>query len=169
VALLAGVCAIYVIEPRVFEYLLLARIFDDADASPLGTFVDRFAQWHALLDYFASNPGAALYGLGTSGYGMMFFNSNEAGTHNLFLDLWAESGIIAPLLFIACLAVTLLGIVTANRTPRERGLLAAGLVMLVLLMTREHSVSYLYVTSMGGLCFAVILYLAVRATPEERA
>jgi len=154
--------AVYLIEPRVFEYLFLAQVSEKDEANPAGTFVDRLEMWTTLLNYFSANPPAALHGMGTTGYGLRFYNSYQAGTHNLFLDLWAESGIVAPLLFIACIGLTILLIVTAKKVVSERMVLAAGVVILVLLMTREHSMSYLYVTSLGGLCFMVIPYLAVR-------
>jgi O-antigen ligase len=158
----AALVVVYLIEPRVFEYLFLAQVSDKSEANPAGTFVDRVEMWTTLLNYFSVNPPAAFHGMGTTGYGLKFHNSYEAGTHNLFLDLWTESGVIAPLLFTACIGLTLLTIITARKPARERTMLASGVIVLVLLMTREHSMSYLYVTSMGALCFLVIPYLAIR-------
>jgi O-antigen ligase len=156
-----GLGVIAVLEPRIFQYLFAAQLVEDMDANPLGTFLDRFEQWSALARYLAENPLQMLFGLGTTGYGVQFFGNGEAGTHNFLLDLWVESGLFGVGLFVVFLGLLCFQIATARKRWQDRGLLGVALLTLGMLMTREHSVSYLYVTGMGGLCVIVISYLAV--------
>jgi O-antigen ligase len=164
---LMGFVVLAIAVPEIFDYLLAAKRLPDADADPLGTYSYRLDQWAVLLSFFSDHPGAALFGLGATGYGLHFFGEPGLGTHNTFLDLWAEAGIFSPLL----LCVTVLGIgiqaFAGGKSNRRRIVIVAGIVSMVLLMTREHSFSYLYVTSLGGLCLITLLYCTV-APDRER-
>ncbi len=163
ILLVIGICAlsIGVTEPRIFHYLLEAQLFDNSQANPLGTFVDRVQQWKNLLAFFNAHPAEAILGLGTSGYGTLFFNDSDSGTHNFVLDLWVESGVVGPLLFGLFVLFLAYQLAAFHMRPRTRVTACVALAMLLLLMTREHSVSYLYVTSLGGLCVTVISYVTM--------
>ena len=162
----AGLAGLWLAAPEIFEYLLGARLLPGADADPLGTYNDRLAQWSELLDFLSSHTSAFLFGLGTTGYGLRFIGTPEAGTHNTFLDLSAEAGIVGPLLLGATLVGIVMQVLVGVKSARRRIVMTAGLGSLLLLMTREHSFSYLYVTSLGGLCLAVLLYAAMAPDPD---
>jgi O-antigen ligase len=152
---------IAIMQPEIFDYLLLARFLDQTDVSPLGTFEYRFEQWGEIARYLQEHPFVAWFGMGTSGYGTHFFNSPEAGTHNMLFDVWMESGLIAPLVLLVVLAVFVIQGVDAGIAWSNRRVLLIGTFVLFMLMIREHSASYLYVTSLGGFCFAALMYVAL--------
>ena len=164
-----SIAAVAVTAPEIFDYLFAAKYLPQADADPLGTLGDRFAQWSQLLDFFSEHAKESIIGLGTSGYGMRFFNSPEPGTHNTFLDLWTQAGIFSPLILLGTIASIGLQVFVGAKSVRRKTVVAAGLFAIVLLMTREHSFSYLYVTSLGGLCFVVLIYACVAPDPEAMA
>jgi hypothetical protein len=152
---------VVITQPEIFDYLLLARFLDQTDSSPLGTFEYRFEQWGDIARYLQEHPYVAWFGMGTSGYGTHFFNSPEAGTHNMLLDVWMESGLIAPLVLLVVLAVLVVQGLDADIAWSNRRVLLIGTFVLLMLMVREHSASYLYVTSLGGFCFAALMYVAL--------
>jgi O-antigen ligase len=166
-AIVAGIAILPIFAPELFDYLFAAKIVEDSDADPLGTYNDRIAQWSQLLGYFSEHTRQALLGLGTSGYGALFFRQPELGTHNTFLDLWAEAGILSPLLLCVTIVSVAGQVFVGAKSARRKLVTGAGLVSVVLLMTREHSFSYLYVTSLGGLCFTVLMYATI--VPDRRA
>jgi O-antigen ligase len=144
----------------VFAYLLTSRYIDDSSGGALGSFADRFEQWSALGSFLDRQNWAWLYGMGTAGYGMRFFNTPEAGTHNMFLDVLIESGVLGLLLLtLAILLMFALSFDFRKGAIRlHSGLAAFATIVLIMLMFREHSPSYLYTTSLGGFCFTVIFY-----------
>ena len=85
----------------------------------------------------------------------------------MFLDTLIESGIVG----LACLVFLISWMVLqslgyfGNAKTRPLELTAA--LCLVALMFREHSISYMYVTSLGGFCIVVIFYLL--SEPWKRA
>lgn len=96
--------------------------------------------------------------MGTGAYGHRFFHDEIRGTHNMFLDVLTESGILGLGLLIGTLLFAL--ILALIRSRKERDYLPLiGLSCLILLMFREHSPAYLYVTSLGGLCFTALFYI----------
>jgi len=143
----------------VLAYLFTSTYIDDASAGALGSFNERFVMWKDLGDYFLLHQQKLLYGLGTAGYGLYFRGSPEAGTHNMFLDTLVESGIVG----LACLVLLISWMVLQSlgyfEFAKARPLELTAAVCLVALMFREHSVSYMYVTSLGGFCIVVIFYL----------
>ena len=166
-AIIAGIAMLVIFVPEIFGYLFAAKVVEDSDSDPLGTYNDRLVQWSQLLEYFSEHTRQALVGLGTSGYGTLFFRQPELGTHNTFLDLWAEAGILSPLVLCVTIVSVAGQVVAGAKSARRRIVTGAGLVSLTLLMTREHSFSYLYVTSLGGLCFTVLMYATI--VPDIRA
>jgi len=163
----SAIVAIVIAAPEVMDYLLAARYLPDgdSDADPLGTFGDRLVQWAQLKDYLAQHPRVAAFGLGTSGYGLRFFGQPESGTHNTFLDLWTNGGVLSPILLLCLIGLALLQALGGTKSRTRRIASTAGLLALSLLMMREHSFSYLYVTSLGGLCVAALLYATI--APED--
>lgn len=140
-------------------YLFTSTYVDNASGGALGSFNERFTMWKELSNYLLQHKEKLLYGLGTAGYGLHFRGVAEAGTHNMFLDTLAESGLVG----FACLTFLMIWVASASLgwygISRIRPLELTATFCLVCLMFREHSVSYLYVTSLGGLCIVVLLYL----------
>lgn len=163
--MLICVVAIGIAEPRIFQVLIEAQLFENSEANPLGTFVDRMEQWNSLFAFFNSHSTEAIFGLGTTGYGTLFFADSDSGTHNFLLDLWTESGIAGPCMFALFLILLTFQLATFQLSARIRVTVCVALAILLILMTREHSVSYLYVTSLGGLCVTVISYLTMVGGP----
>jgi O-antigen ligase len=143
----------------VLSYLFTATYIDDASGGALGSFNERFVMWKDLWDYFLLHEQKLLYGLGTAGYGLHFQGTPEAGTHNMFLDTLIESGFLG----LACLVLLMSWMVLQSLgyfgIAKARPLELVAAICLVCLMFREHSVSYMYVTSLGGFCIVVLFYL----------
>jgi O-antigen ligase len=158
----------YASYSAVFAYLLTSQYLDNASEGALGTFNDRFSQWRQLYEYLLNDKAAILMGLGTGGYGVRFFGDSIRGTHNMFLDTLLESGLIG---FVALMIVMLLAAIHCFDLKRLRiknTTCLVALIALILLMFREHSASYLYVTSLGGMCFTVIFYLLSDSQKAEK-
>jgi O-antigen ligase len=143
----------------VLAYLFTSTYIDDVSGGALGSFNERFVMWKELWDYFLVHEQRLLYGLGTAGYGLHFRGTPEAGTHNMFLDTLIESGIMG----LACLVLLISWMVLQSlgyfEFAKARPLELTAALCLVGLMFREHSISYMYVTSLGGFCIVVIFYL----------
>jgi hypothetical protein len=137
-------------QPEIFDYLLLARFLDQTDLSPLGTFEYRFEQWGEVARYLQEHPYVAWFGMGTSGYGMHFFNSPEAGTHNMLIDVWMESGLIAPLVLLGVLAMLFIQGVDAGMADESA-------------RAPYWDVCSVDVDGAGTLCFVPIRHFARRA------
>jgi len=154
-----GAAISYASYSAVFAYLFTATYIDDVSAGVLGTFNDRFQQWKELATYLMEHQGKLFFGFGTGGYGLHFFNSVERGTHNMFLDSLAECGILGFAFLVVLVLWLLLDSLDFFLSRRVHAVAFIGIVALIALMFREHSVSYLYVTSLGGLCFVALFYL----------
>jgi len=129
------------------------------DAGFLGTYGSRFDQWSDALRFAWERPRVLAVGLGTSGYSLRFFGDSLAGTHNTFLDAFFESG-VGGVLLLALVLVTTAALCLDRKRARPRDPLALGATLvLVLLMTREHSFAYLFATSLGGFCLAAIFFI----------
>src|SRR5262249_32212173 len=139
-----------------FTYLFTAKTFFDTSNNALGTFSQRFQQWAELKEFLFGHSAEVFIGLGTGGYGTRFFGSVDRGTHNMFLDTLVESGIVGFLALALLTVWLLLHSLNYCRGGRVDRVTLIGIVCLIALMFREHSVSYLYVTSLGGLCFATL-------------
>lgn len=149
-------------------YLASGEYLGAESAGVLGTMWERFNQWSELWDFLERRPAAMFFGLGTGGFGEAFFGDAAAGTHNTFFDVLLESGLTG--LFVLILLVILMAFVGAVSPAREHARVAlVGLLFLVLFMIREHSFSYLYVTSLGGFCLVTLFYLlSVRDPRSDR-
>ncbi len=144
----------------VFAYLALGKFLDQEDLGPLGTLSDRFDQWRDIWIYLGDHPRVFLLGLGTGGYGKLFFEGDvERGTHNTFLDTLMESGLtgflplVVLFLFMAYLTIDF------RRVAVRDGVCLATILALLMLMFREHSFSYLHITSLGGVCMAALFFV----------
>lgn len=72
------------------------------------TIQTRLVQWEQLAGNASISSLSVkdyIFGLGSGGYGTKFFNSADAGTHNFFLDLWMQAGLLGLLSFISLLFV----------------------------------------------------------------
>jgi O-antigen ligase len=107
-------------------------------------------------------------GMGVGGYGIQFFDEPLSGTHNLFLDTWMESGLLGLSLFVFLLVLMALHSATAQTFFGGDRLPAIATGVMFLLMIREHSPAYLGVTSMGGVCFALIFCVLARPLRSTR-
>jgi hypothetical protein len=148
-------------------YLFTARTFFDTSTNALGSFSQRFDQWAGIRDFLFHHSTEMFIGLGTAGYGLRFFGSVDRGTHNMFLDTLLESGIAGFVALAFLVAWLLLHSMNYFRDRQVNAVALIGTLCLVALMLREHSVSYLYVTSLGGLCFATLFYLLARPIPRS--
>lgn len=150
-----------------FNYLLTSTDEFGGSEGTLGTFNDRFGQWSDLSKYLQEHPQVLALGMGTGGYGSRFFLGDEIrGTHNMFLDVLTESGIFGLGLLLGTLLLALIIAFLRSRKGKDH-LPLVGLLCLTMLMFREHSPAYLYVTSLGGLCFTVLFYLLSCAKAPE--
>jgi O-antigen ligase len=140
------------------SYLLNSAMPGEEGMGLLGTGQYRFEQWDELLEHLAQNPQDLLFGMGVGGYGELFFQDYIRGTHNLFFDILLESGLIGlsamVLLLVWATSLTFDG----RRLHLKDKLSAIALVIMILLMIREHSPAYLFLTSLGGFCFTIIFY-----------
>jgi O-antigen ligase len=155
-----GVAAIigYASFGAALTYLLTTQSMYQPDVDVLGTFGQRFEQWDQIYSYLQTHSSALFVGLGSGGYGDIFFGDFVRGTHNMFLDNLMESGIFGLLALVLVLLLAFLHCFGFHRFHLRNRTALIALVILVMLMFREHSVAYLYVTSLGGLCFTVIFY-----------
>jgi O-antigen ligase len=103
-----------------------------------------------------------LFGYGVGNYGLERFNSADRMTHNLFLDSWAEGGLLS---LISVASLFLLGMLLgfkqyiANRNLENLfGFLGLGVIFV--LAFREYEMSYLKATSMSAFVFGIFLALA---------
>lgn len=142
----------------VIGYLLTARTADD-ELGFAGTYGSRVEQWSAALAYARDRPRVIATGLGTSGYGLRFFGDSVAGTHNTVLDTFFESGIVGVALLLLVFVVASALCIDRRRARVRDPLALSAIVVMLLLMTREHSFSYLFATSLGGFCVAAIFYV----------
>lgn len=110
----------------------------------------------------------ALLGYGVGNYGLVFFGDPARGTHNLFLDIWTNGGILAALGFLGFLAVSLWGGLRGLVEGWNDDLLigVAGIVAIVILAFREYDLAYLYATSIGGLLVGGFSGLASADSPS---
>ena len=136
------------------NYLLFAEYFDSTPQGFVGTFSERIDQW-STIGPLLSGPEFFLRGLGVGTYGLLRAGSEQAGTHNLFLDHLLASGLYGVIVLSFIVAS---GMVQSLIKRDLR--LVAGYFFFVALSFREYSFSYLYVTSMGGFFFVLLAFLA---------
>ena len=77
----------------------------------------------------------------------------------MFLDTLTESGLLGLVLLVILVVWLVLHSLNFLEHKKIHVIGLVGIASLVALMFREHSVSYLYVTSLGGVCFTTIFYL----------
>jgi hypothetical protein len=127
----------------------------------LGTGYDRFEQWADLKPYF-SDAGIWLHGMGTTTYGKYRGDVN-LGTHNLFLDHFLASGVWVPIIILTLMIVGFL--VAVQRRDRVATI---AFPIIFMLMIREYSFSYLYVSSLGGVVFTMAFLVLFIGEPSQR-
>lgn len=160
---IASIVFAYSTYSDAINFLLFWKTSADAESNPMGSMESRFSQWEGIKDLLSDDYSMLLTGLGTAEYGERFQEGQPmAGTHNMFLDVVMESGIIglAPLLLLVLLML-LSTLYNARRGVRD-GLSLAAILTLIMLMTREYSIAYLFATSLGGFCFVLIFYILNR-------
>jgi O-antigen ligase len=94
----------------------------------------------------------AFFGLGPGEYGLRTTGLPEGSTHNLFVDVWLESGILGVaglLLLMGSTAVRGAYQYVRNQGPPEALFSVLGIAAIGALGLREYSLAYLYATSMG--------------------
>jgi hypothetical protein len=137
----------------VLDYLLFSNYVDGSSGGGVGSFIQRAEQWDAVFNLILM-PDVFAHGLGLGVYGIMIGGGVEAGTHNLFLDHWLASGFFGVFLIISLVICG--AVLTITRRDWR---LFLGYVFFVSFALREYSFSYLYVTSMGGVCFMLLISL----------
>lgn len=146
----------------VVQYLLFSSFHGGEAQGLLGTGHVRFQQWEELASLM-NTPDRLLLGLGYGSYGALI-QCPDCGTHNLFLDHWAASGVYGVFILLGLIAYGSLKALTM----RYWRMLAVFLVFFILAI-REYSMAYLTYTSMGGLMFLAIFYsLLVIPTLKDR-
>lgn len=140
-------------------YLLTARGVDGQARGFIGSYVSRFIEWDQVAELLKGRPGILLTGLGTSGFSMLFFGDQVAGTHNTFLDTLLESGIGGLILLVALMLLMIARTLDPVHLRVKNPLGFWTIISLILLMTREFSFSYLYATSLGGVCMTTIFLI----------
>lgn len=165
--ILTSIVVAYSEYKDVFNYLLFSKTNSEAESNALGTLVSRFDQWDNIYNYFIDKSQLLLFGIGTGQYGENFHNEVNVGTHNMFIDILMEGGIVNLLMLILLLLVMLaLSINIIDFKVRDT-LSIVSIFSLILLMLREHSVSYLYATSLGGFCFTLLFYLICNSAEDS--
>ncbi|KFL29411.1 hypothetical protein JP75_20870 [Devosia riboflavina] len=110
-----------------------------------------------------------VFGYGVGNYGEVVFGDPVKGTHNLFLDTWANGGFVAVAAMAALFAVGILfglrGV--AVRWSDERLVGVAGLLAITALGLREYDIAYLYATSIGGFFVGAFVALALHGETRE--
>jgi hypothetical protein len=132
----------------------------DADSNALGSMNSRYYQWQGIFEYLSIHTETLLFGLGTGRYGDVLLSEDDpmVGTHNMFFDVLMEAGLFALIPLVILIVLMIFLTFNKNFTMRNR-LAIISTFILVMLMTREHSVAYLYATSLGGFCFSIIFYI----------
>lgn len=142
----------------IFNYLLFSKFIDGTDGGVSGSFSSRFDQWDEIIEIFTSNFGVLVHGMGVGAYGMWLGGDPKAGSHNLFLDHLLASGVLGVLGLVFAIFLSLLFAFKRGSVD-----ILFCIFSFVLLAFREYSFSYLYVTSMGGVVFALIFYVIARS------
>ena len=153
--LLAVICLtfyFYDIAQPVFSYLLFSNYVDGTSGGAIGTFERRSVQWEESFEWIF-NPNVMFHGIGIGTYGVMINNDINSGMHNLFLDHWIASGVLGPTIIML---LVIFGLFKALVKNDWRNFLLY--IMFLSLAFREYSFSYLYVTSMGGFMFILIIW-----------
>ena len=145
-------------------YLIRAEYMGTGEAGVLGTMIGRFEQWYEIWSFSTRNPEILLFGMGTGGFGEAFYGDAVAGAHNTFIDVFLESG-VASFLLLLLLICLMIFVATVNRRKHHSRVALVGIFVLVMLMMREHSFSYLYATSLGGFSLVVLFYLLAAQGP----
>lgn len=156
--LLLSVTFTYSAYSDVINYLLFSKTREDDASNALGTMDARFIQWKDIFDYLSDHTQTIAFGMGSGSYGEVFHGDPIVGTHNMFLDVLMEAGMLSLLPLAFLFMLMLLSTLKGTKAGIRDKLSMLTVFVLVLLMTREHSVAYLYATSLGGFCFAVIFY-----------
>lgn len=95
-----------------------------------------------------ANP---VLGFGVGNYGAQNFNDPVRGTHNLFVDIWTDGGLLALGAFVIYLLGSLWGLRRSILSTDPRPFIAAGgIASIVILGFREYDLAYLFATSLGG-------------------
>lgn len=139
-------------------YLIRAEYMGTGDAGVLGTMIGRFDQWAEIWSFLTQKPDVLLFGMGAGVFGEAFYGDAMAGAHNTFIDVLLESGVMSLIIFLF-LIFLMIFVGTLNRAKTQVRAALVGTFVLVMLMMREHSFSYLYATSLGGFSLVVLFYL----------
>ena len=121
--------------------------------------MSRFEMWSTAISMFKDHP---IFGVGLSNYTFLFSNYGSAGvlgynpyTHNLYLKILAESGIVGELLFlILCFTLLKLCIKYAQIDRKAIMILFGVLAFLIQGMTVEFFTSnYFWFLLIAGLLY----------------
>jgi len=132
------------------------------------TMKTRFDQWREVTSEVGTSPsstslGLLVFGYGPGNYGLQHYGAVEASTHNLFLDIWLDSGVLGLGGFVMLISFALwrggrrLLMAPSCQAPLY-GLI--GLCCIVVLGLREYSLVYMYVTGLGAVYVGIFVGLA---------
>lgn len=115
------------------------------------TMTTRVSQWSSAVEEVERTTDM-LFGYGPGRYGEVHFQTTDAGTHNLFLDIWAAGGVLALASFVSVLAIcagtAMRGLIRHWSDGKFVGLL--GILAIVVLGFREYELVYLNSSAMGS-------------------
>lgn len=109
----------------------------------------------------------ALIGLGTGAYGRDVFDAPEAGTHNMYLDLFFSGGLLQVISIAALLGLSLFQ-AFRNRADPTSAIGGLGVVAVVVLSIREFDLNYLGVISLVSFHLGILIGNACRLADDER-
>lgn len=109
----------------------------------------------------------SLIGLGAGAYGRDVFGAPEAGTHNMYLDLFFSGGLLQVIAI-----ATLLGLCIfkafRNRMDPTSAIGGLGVFAVVILSVREFDLNYLGVMSLVSFHLGILIGNACRFADDER-
>jgi O-antigen ligase len=179
---LAVMLAAWWVSPTVVRDRMTSILRPPTYTEPGGTFHLRRYLWRCSLDVIRTHP---VLGLGAgwtlfeeyvkAHYPLIEPNMETSNAHNNFLEIAAESGIVASVLFLAFMAALFVQISHAWRATRrqtKRRFVVAGFFALLIGINVYGLGSYSLRYTIGMLvwvCFALMTVLPaiVRAIPEE--
>ncbi|PIK14673.1 MAG: hypothetical protein CES88_10065 [Halobacteriovorax sp. JY17] len=112
-------------------------------------------------EYKEKRLGELFLGMGPGGYGLKYYKSRDAGTHNFFIDIYLAGGIVSlvsiVLLFLSMIKRTYLHKEVLNKT-----FFTSVLVVVFVLAFREMNFLYLYRLGQFGFLFYLFYFVAIR-------
>lgn len=138
-------------SPSLLGYLLNSTYIDGTSTGVFGTIGERADIFNFYLDNII-DLRSIFFGIGVGSFGIRWDSDPNVTAHNLYIHHLATSGIVVWLLLFL---ITAAGFFCA--ILRKDRLLIFAWVSFLILSYRDYSFSDLYVSSMGGLVYMLLL------------